>query len=153
MPERNQIGFVFNPKVSEAAGFVRSLVELLGLNANSWIAPASQIEIDETTLSDTKLIVTAGGDGTILRTVQISAPHRVPIVGVNMGRVGFMTELTVEDAPKRLSEYLEGRHRLEERMMIRACLNSHNSAQVDLDVHHLSCEQLPLILYSQTPSK
>ena len=40
----------------------------------------------------------AGGDGTILRTVRTIAPYSVPVVGINMGRVGFMTELTVEEA-------------------------------------------------------
>ncbi len=71
-------------------------------------------------INDTDLIVTIGGDGTILRGVHQAAPLGVPVLGVNMGRVGFMSELDADDAVDGLGWYLEGNARVEERAMLRA---------------------------------
>jgi len=46
-----------------------------------------------TRVQDAKLLVTIGGDGTLLRAAQIAAPHEIPLFGVNTGRLGFLTEI------------------------------------------------------------
>jgi NAD+ kinase len=78
-----------------------------------------------------------GGDGTILRAVRAVASYGVPIVGVNMGRVGFMTELTVEHAAEKLPVYLEGGMRVEQRMMLQASV-SPDSDKPRITVHALN---------------
>lgn len=138
MPERSLVGFVYNPRVSEAPDVVRSLVRSLGLEDNSWVVSATELDIDATTLDDTSLIITAGGDGTILRTVRIAAPHAVPIVGVNMGRVGFMTEVTVEEAEKKIPDYISGKHRVEQRMMLQAAVVTGSDRVSRMEVHALN---------------
>lgn len=138
MSERSLIGFVYNPRVSEALEVVGSLVKSLGLEESSWVVSATELDVDANTLDETSLIVTAGGDGTILRTVRIAAPHAVPIVGVNMGRVGFMTELTVEDAKKRIPDYIGGKHRVEERMMLQASVITGSDGASRMEVHALN---------------
>ena len=65
--------------------------------------------------SGTDLVITVGGDGTILRAVQAAAPHGIPMVGINMGRLGFMTELQVDEALTKLPSYFEDENRIEER--------------------------------------
>ena len=69
------------------------------------------------------LAVALGGDGTILRVARLALPADVPVVGVNLGELGFLAELTPEDAPAKLPEFLAGAGRVEERLAIRACVS------------------------------
>ena len=114
------IGFVYNALVDEAPGLIDSLITSLKLRSQSWVSSAYDVASHESEFASTDMIVVAGGDGTILRTVHSIAAHSIPIVAVNLGRVGFMSELRVEEAAERLPYYLNGNVRLERRMMIRA---------------------------------
>ncbi|MGQ9470971.1 MAG: NAD(+)/NADH kinase [Candidatus Aminicenantales bacterium] len=55
------------------------------------------------------LIIVLGGDGTLLSIAHIAALAKVPVVGVNMGRLGFLTEVQVEEIWLTLEAYLSGR--------------------------------------------
>jgi NAD+ kinase len=70
-------------------------------------------------LQETDLLVTLGGDGSILRAARIAAPYGTPILGVNLGRVGFLTEAEPGTWQKVLSRVLTGDYWLEDRMMLR----------------------------------
>lgn len=65
------------------------------------------------------LLVTLGGDGSILRAAQAAAPCGTPILGVNLGRVGFLTEAEPEGWQDTLVRVLAGDCWIEERMMLR----------------------------------
>ncbi|MFQ6038222.1 MAG: NAD(+)/NADH kinase [Candidatus Aminicenantales bacterium] len=54
------------------------------------------------------LVVVLGGDGTLLSVAHIAAEHRVPVLGVNLGALGFLTEVPVEEMRLTLEAYLEG---------------------------------------------
>lgn len=69
-------------------------------------------------LGDCDLFVTIGGDGTILRAMHVAAPLAVPVLGLNMGRVGFMSEIDAEHALDKIEWYLDGNARVEERSML-----------------------------------
>ena len=83
------IGFVYNPTNPKAGDFVQSLVDILGLQDRSWISTASDIELSPERLSGTSVVLTAGGDGTILRVARRVASYGIPILAINMGRVGW----------------------------------------------------------------
>ena len=68
----------------------------------------------------TDLLICLGGDGTVLRAARTVVPHPVPILGVNMGRLGFLTEVRPGELLDRLGDVLEGRCRIEERTMLQA---------------------------------
>jgi NAD+ kinase len=68
----------------------------------------------------TDLLVCLGGDGTVLRAARTVVPHPVPILGVNMGRLGFLTEVRPGDLLDRLGDVLQGSYRVEERTMLQA---------------------------------
>ena len=117
----SKIGFVYNALVAEAPPLIESLISRLDLRGRSWTSSAFDVGAREAEFADTSMIVVAGGDGTILRTVHAVAAWGIPLVAVNLGRVGFMSELRVEDAAERLPIYFNGNDvRLERRMMLRA---------------------------------
>ncbi len=132
------IGMVYNRQAPQAPEFLASLVAGLGLADRHWKCAADEIGDLRDKLESTGLLVIAGGDGTILRTVRAVAPHVIPIVGVNMGRVGFMTELRVEDAITRLPYYIAGHARTEERMMLEASVTAAGDNAPRLTVHALN---------------
>ena len=63
-----------------------------------------------------------GGDGTVLRAARTVIPNEVPILGVNMGRLGFLAEVRPEQLMDRLPDVLAGNYRLERRAMLQAHL-------------------------------
>ena len=114
------IGFVYNALVDDAPPLIDSLVSSLDLRERSWVSSAYDLSKRADRFDDTSLVVVAGGDGTILRAIHSIAAHSIPVVAVNMGRVGFMSELRVQEAAERLPHYLNGDVRVERRMMLRA---------------------------------
>lgn len=66
------------------------------------------------------LIVCVGGDGTFLRSARIANPASVPVVGVKVGRLGFLTEIEPAEAPAVIEEVLDGRGKIERRMALTA---------------------------------
>lgn len=67
-------------------------------------------------------LMVLGGDGTLLSSARIVAPHGVPIFGINLGRLGFLTEVDIPDVYDALQKLLDGRFSIEERMMLQADL-------------------------------
>lgn len=72
------------------------------------------------------LIVAIGGDGTILKAAGISACFHIPILGVNLGRVGFLSETTPADFPKALLAWETDNFHIDERFMLRCTVNNAN---------------------------
>ncbi len=70
------------------------------------------------------LILSIGGDGTILRVARIVFPCEIPIVGVNFGNLGFMTELEADEALDKSMLILDGQGRVEERAMLQSKIES-----------------------------
>ena len=66
------------------------------------------------------LVVVLGGDGTLISTARLMGDNCVPIVGVNLGSLGFLTEITVDELYPTLELCLSGEHRVSERMMLHA---------------------------------
>jgi NAD+ kinase len=61
------------------------------------------------------LLVTIGGDGTLLRAAQLAAPHRIPLLGINTGRLGFLTEMDADGAVEALPAILRAGFVIDER--------------------------------------
>jgi NAD+ kinase len=68
------------------------------------------------------LIIVLGGDGTLLNVARITHPHGVPILGVNLGSLGFLTETTQDDLYPTLQSVLNGECEIEHRMLLNASL-------------------------------
>ena len=73
-------------------------------------------------LEGADLVLTLGGDGTFLAGARLAAPQGIPILGVNLGRLGFLTELEADELEDGLGRFLRGEYRLEERTMLMVSL-------------------------------
>ncbi|VFR24082.1 NAD kinase [plant metagenome] len=68
------------------------------------------------------LAVIVGGDGTMLGAARQLAPHGVPVIGINHGRLGFITDVPLTEAHKVLADVLQGRYDAEDRMLLSGCV-------------------------------
>jgi NAD+ kinase len=115
----NSIGIIHHGLLPEARELARTLQTRYAAGRKWWAATQDTLPARPELVHRTDLIVTIGGDGTVLRGVHVAAPTGIPVLGVNMGRVGFMSEIDADDAAEGLGWYLEGNARVEERAMLR----------------------------------
>jgi NAD+ kinase len=147
------------PAAQELGAAVLDVLHTIGvdtLTGSVWGSDDVQAAI-----SDVDACITLGGDGSLLRTARMAASHDVPIIGINLGRLGFLAEIEPRDVVDRLPSIVQGNYWIEERMMVVAelwrdseligrfdCLNEvvvarrHLSRVVRVDVsidgHHLT---------------
>lgn len=69
--------------------------------------------------NDYDLMIALGGDGTMLRAGHLAAPKNIPLLGINMGHFGFLTEVSRHSWQTALETMRAGNYRLEERMMLK----------------------------------
>ncbi|MBX5476555.1 MAG: NAD(+)/NADH kinase [Clostridia bacterium] len=69
---------------------------------------------------DASFAVVLGGDGTLLQAARQLTPHGVPLLGVNFGHLGFLTELEATELFERLPDFLAGRYLIDERSLLGA---------------------------------
>ena len=116
-----RIGILYHPKIEKAKAFSQELEKFLdNQNVSFWTCSAWDEEKAKPQVAGSDLILSVGGDGTILRAARAVIPQEVPIVGINLGNLGFMTELKVDDALSKLPQLLEGGGWIEKRAMLQA---------------------------------
>lgn len=72
------------------------------------------------------LVIVIGGDGTFLHAARVMAPFGIPILGVNMGRLGFLVDVSPTEIHPRLEEYLMGESITEQRFLLETQLDGHS---------------------------
>lgn len=77
------------------------------------------LSIDESICNQLDLAIVIGGDGTLLHAARALAPSDVPIIGVNLGRLGFLTDIAREDMITAIDCVLQGEYRIEERLLLK----------------------------------
>lgn len=66
------------------------------------------------------LAIVVGGDGTLLQVGRLLAPKGIPIIGINLGRLGFLVDISSTNLDKQLNEILEGNYTVEARTLLQA---------------------------------
>ncbi|GAA4219769.1 NAD+ kinase [Streptosporangium album] len=95
----------------------------------------SAVAVDADTLVEcADLLVSLGGDGTMLRTMRLIAGRPTPILGVNLGKLGFLAEIDVDDLPSALSFIDNHEYTVEPRMAVRAILPGDQSVTAFNDI-------------------
>ena len=124
-----RIGLVCHPKIAEAHRLAQAATERLAeLGISAWSGSAWEEKSLLKQAKGTDLLISLGGDGTLVRLARLTAGAGIPILAVNLGRVGFLAELQPDQVIECLPSLAEGRFWLEERMMLRADLEQNGSA-------------------------
>ena len=71
---------------------------------------------------EVECVIVLGGDGTMLHASRLIAPHDLPVVGVNLGTLGFLTEIEMSHLSEGIDDLLNDRFHIEERMMLEGCI-------------------------------
>ncbi len=125
MELKKKVGILFQPKIATAEDLARQLAKVVGdLGVAVWVCSAWEEDRAREQAGETELVISLGGDGTILRAARVASPLSIPILGVNLGRLGFMTELRPDDALSRVPAFVKGEGWGEERAMLQAELVS-----------------------------
>lgn len=74
--------------------------------------------IEESKIPEMDFVVVLGGDGTILNTARKIATHHVPLLGVNLGRLGFLAEVEKDHIKEAFIRIIQGDYHIEKRMML-----------------------------------
>jgi len=80
-----------------------------------------------------ELIVSMGGDGTLLSTARIVGSRATPLLGVNLGSLGFLTQITLTDMPSFLNRVLEKDYEVQKRMALEAFINDESEGHSALN--------------------
>jgi NAD+ kinase len=114
-----RIGILYNPRIQAARDFSEDTAKFLAtLKASCWQCSSQDDPNICSEIEGTEMVLCVGGDGTVLRSARVLAPYSVPIVGVNLGKLGFLTELKMAEARDRLPALLKGEGWIDERAMI-----------------------------------
>lgn len=124
--EIRTVGLVVNPKLGQSLAAVAEAIiqyldgrglEILLLEEQAWLLGRSGVK-REIMRERADCLFSLGGDGTLLSTVPIAAPNGLPVLGINLGRLGFLTELGAEELFPGIEQILAGRYRIEERLLL-----------------------------------
>jgi NAD+ kinase len=110
------IAFYTHPLRPEAAALAERAARWLagqGHRSMSALGPDGEVTVD-----GADLLVSLGGDGTLLRSVEVALAGGIPVLGVNIGRLGYLTQVEPSGLEAALAAFLAGEHQVEERMTL-----------------------------------
>ena len=116
-----RVAVFYHPRLPEAQELAEDLLgSLCTEGIKGWSRSAWDEDVTHDSVGDSDLLISVGGDGTILRVSHLALPSGIPVLGINMGRVGFMNELNPQDARDNLARMLRSGGRIESRATLRA---------------------------------
>ena len=119
---------------AEATQLAQELSKLIeNLGGSAVTAPLGDSDLLRTSVANLDLLIALGGDGTVLTAARIAVPKQVPILGVNMGHLAFLTELQPQEMREQLPSILAGYFQLDRRMMLQVALERRGKC---LSIHH-----------------
>lgn len=81
-----------------------------------------EVQCIEAASASCDLAIVIGGDGTILRAIHAMQDVQLPVIGINMGKLGFMTDVMAQDLEGAMEDLVEGRFTIQERLILEAQL-------------------------------
>ncbi|HEY9016677.1 MAG TPA: NAD(+)/NADH kinase, partial [Gemmatimonadales bacterium] len=122
-----KVGVVGNPRYGDLRGVLEHLAVAapnrgISLYSEPRLAQYWNRETPSFESVDLDALLTFGGDGTLLRGARLLGPRETPILGVNLGRVGFLTSVTRETLDPALDAMVSGRYLIERRQALRSAI-------------------------------
>ena len=119
-----RIGVLAHPSRPDTHPVAREIASTLcGRGIDHWVHTVWDEDSVKQDVAAADIVMAIGGDGAMLRAGRVCAEHGVPVLGVNMGWLGFLTEIEKpEDCPAGLDQLLAGDYWIEKRMMLQATL-------------------------------
>jgi len=115
-----RFGFAYNPTKEEAVELsARALAWCAGRGIAAWAVASGDTAGLLAALPGADVLVVLGGDGTFLRAARAVAEAHVPIVGVNLGKIGFLSKAEAGGLEPLLEAIVAGRYRIEDRLALR----------------------------------
>lgn len=113
-----------------ATGVAKAFVHAgISVTPESWLLEKLGEEsfelFDHLSPSQCNAIIAVGGDGTLLRANTLAMQYNLPLLGVNIGRVGFLAEVELDQLAQACSQLARDQYRIEERMMLEATIDDH----------------------------
>ena len=125
----NRIGVLFHPKLPHSLPLAKEMTAFLQEQKRpSWVGSAWDEDDVKRKIPELDLLITLGGDGTVLRAARMASHAGVPILAVKVGRLGFLSEFEPEGWQEHLAPILDGNFWLEERMMLHAEVQREDSS-------------------------
>jgi NAD+ kinase len=139
-----RIGFAYNPTFeaavelsARAAGWCR----LRGID--EWQAPSGETAALVRQLPSTDALVVLGGDGTFLRAARAVSEVDVPLIGINLGKVGFLSKAEAGDLESVLGQIIDGDYRIDERLALEGrVLSGGRDADASTAVRHFALNDI-----------
>ena len=127
--EIKTIGLIINSYKEQIVQIGRQVITLLreqNVNVLAMGEEAEALAISavsaETFCNEAQMVLVIGGDGTMLRAARTVYSKEIPILGINQGYLGFLTEVEVEHLDKAIAQLLSGNYQVERRMMLNAAV-------------------------------
>lgn len=119
MPEVRRIGFAYNPTSDPAIELRERASGWADVHhIASWAAQAADREVLHRELPSTDILVVLGGDGTFLRAARAVIEDDTPLLGINVGKVGFLSKVEAGELERVLGHLVAGRYTIEPRMAL-----------------------------------
>ena len=131
--EFRKIGLIWNPTKTSGFEVARELRDILaerGLSVTTGITLAHALgapELAEGSFEECDLLMVLGGDGTLLSALDYALPKNIPMLGINLGRMGFMTEVDPANLRRDVSEVLNGNYTIDSRMTLTVAGQNENN--------------------------
>jgi NAD+ kinase len=93
-------------------------VRVLADEARELAIPRAVPVTGEAAAQGVEIVFALGGDGTLLRAAELARPAKAPLLGINLGKVGFLAEAEIGDVDKAVREIVEGTYTVDERLTI-----------------------------------
>ncbi|MEX1296376.1 MAG: NAD(+)/NADH kinase [Candidatus Limnocylindrales bacterium] len=139
-----RIGFAFNPTSADALELrEHGLAWCAASDIEAWALPSDQTPSDPGLLEATEAIVVLGGDGTFLRAAHVVADVGVPLVGVNLGKVGFLSKVENHALEDLLGQLQAGDYELEPRLMLQ--VRVHDAAGNEVGEPHVALNEAAVV--------
>jgi NAD+ kinase len=129
-------------KLAAAGVGVRTLEsEAVDLDFAAVDVEAHVVPNDETAARDAELVLVLGGDGTLLRAAELARPAGVPLLGINLGHVGFLAEAERDDVARTAQRVLDRDYQVEERLTLDVAVWSHDEQIKEWALNEVSVEK------------